>query len=84
MEKFDEGLVKWGILGAAIVALEYVGEESLTHAFGRAREHSVGRFVAVGALAVTAAHLMDIIPHQYDPYYAIAGNFGTLKLDKQP
>lgn len=70
----DEGLVKWAVLGVCIATLEFVGEESLTHAFERARAHPVGRVVAIGGLAITASHLMGKIPRRIDPFYVIQDN----------
>lgn len=78
MERFDEGIIKWGALASAVIVLECVGTESLTHAFQRAAEHPVGKYVALGALGLTAAHLLDKIPHQADPYYMIANGVGRL------
>lgn len=75
----DEGVVKWAALGACIIALEYVGSESLTHACHRGRESKLGKALIPLAIGVTAAHLMDKIPHQYDPYYVLAGNLSQGK-----
>lgn len=72
MEMLDEGAVKWAVLGATIVALEFIGSESLTHACQRALETPVGKVAVPILMGVTVAHLMDWIPHQYDPYYWIA------------
>lgn len=52
-----------------IAAWDYSMPESLTHGFERARNHPVGRVLALGTLAVTSAHLLDLLPHQYDPFY---------------
>lgn len=71
MERLN-GNLKWGVLAGTILALEVIGEESLTHACHRARETAVGKVAIPVALGVTVAHLMDWIPHQYDPYYLVA------------
>lgn len=76
MERIDEGVVKWAALGACIATLEFVGNESLTHAFERARNHPVGRVVAIGGLAITAAHLMGRIPRRIDPFYVVQDRYG--------
>lgn len=67
----DEGLQKWIFLGASIAVLEYIGEESLTNAYNRCLTHSIGRYVALGGLAVTGAHLLGVMPREIDPYYFI-------------
>ena len=74
MERHNEshiGSIGWGLIGLGVLAWDFTMDESLTHAFERARTHPVGRYIALGGLAVTAAHLLDQIPHQYDPFYAI-------------
>ena len=67
----DEGIKKWAVLGAVIATLEFVGDETLTSAFERAREHPVGKYVALGGLAVTGAHLLGVMPREIDPYYFV-------------
>jgi hypothetical protein len=59
----------WLAIVAFVVAFDRFNEESLTHAAKRGMEHPVSRpFVAV-AIGITALHLTNIIPEQYDPYY---------------
>lgn len=72
MEKLDKGLVKWGLLGGVIIALEVIGEESLTGACHRGLDTKLGKLAIPAVMAVTVAHLHDFIPHQYDPYYGVA------------
>lgn len=75
MERLDEGVAKWATLGLCIGALEFFGDESLTHAFDRAMQHDKMKYVALGGLALTGAHLLDLIPHkpiELDPYYLVA------------
>lgn len=67
-----EALVKWTVLAATVVALEVIGEESLTHGFRKALEHDRGRYIAVGALVVTGLHLTNLLPEPIDPYQQIA------------
>lgn len=71
MERLDIGAAKWGALAATIIALEVLPlhSESLTHACGRALDTKIGKLAVPAVMAVTVAHLMDWIPHQYDPFY---------------
>lgn len=63
------GTVGWALLAGLVVAWDLTQQESLTHAFERARTHQTGRVLALGAMAVTSLHLLDRIPHQFDPFY---------------
>ena len=75
MERLDEGVFKWAALAATIAVLEFVGEESLTNSFDRAMKHPKMRYVALGALGITGAHLLGVLPKEIDPYYYIADRF---------
>lgn len=77
--EFDEGLVKWATLGACVGVLEFVGEESLTHAFERALDHKVMKYVALGGLALTGAHLLGVLPREIDPYYMMQDRIERLR-----
>lgn len=79
MERIDEGLIKWCALGACIAVLEYIGEESLTNAYNRCLTHSIGRYVALGGLAVTGAHLLGVMPREIDPYYMVDSVINKLR-----
>lgn len=75
MERVDKGLVKWGILAGTIIALEIIGDESLTSACQRGLDTKLGKLAIPAAMAVTVAHLHDFIPHkpiELDPYYWVA------------
>jgi hypothetical protein len=79
MERIDEGALKWGLLAATIVVLEFTGNETLTSAFNRALEHDKMKYVALGALAFTASHLLGTTPREIDPYYIIQDNIHRIK-----
>jgi len=72
----NEGLLKWGALATTVIALECVGEQSLTHYAHRAMEHRVGRWIVPAAIGITAMHLMDkehhILPESIDAFQVIA------------
>jgi hypothetical protein len=79
MERVDPGLVKWSILAGTIIALEIIGEETLTSAFNRALEHDKMKYVALGALAFTASHLLGTTPREVDPFYLIQDTVERIK-----
>lgn len=71
----QNGLKKWAVLGAAVVALEISAGETLTAACHRGLENPSTRPFIYGALAITAAHLLDLFEplglESYDPYHRL-------------
>lgn len=67
------GTAGWAGLAVGVYLFDKYSPESLTSAFARAREHEhpFVRAAAIGALAVTAAHLMGVIPRELDPFYSL-------------
>lgn len=62
------GTYGWIALAAGVAAFDRFSNETLSHAMDRALERPYGRYAAIGAVAVTAAHLLNVIPEQYDPF----------------
>lgn len=58
------------VLAGFVVAWDAYADETLSNAFMRAREseNRLTRIASVGALAITACHLMDYLPEKYDPF----------------
>jgi hypothetical protein len=69
MSPEKSGTVGWCLLGAGVAAWDYLMPETLSGAVDRALESPRGRYLAIGAVAVTAAHLLNILPKQVDPFY---------------
>lgn len=65
----NQGSVGWALLVGGVFLFDKLSEESLSHAFQRGLHNSFSRPFCLGALAVTACHLLDVIPHEYDPFY---------------
>lgn len=67
------GTVGWAGIAAGVYLFDKYASESLTHAFerGRESENKLIQAATIGALAVTAAHLLDVLPHRADPFYLI-------------
>lgn len=67
------GTTAWLAIGLGVITYDLLGPETLSSAFKRAREHEnpAVRVAAVGALAVTAAHLLDWLPERIDPFNVI-------------
>lgn len=66
-------------LGCAVGVVEILAEQTITESFREAMAHDKWRYVAVGSLIITAAHLMDCLPKQIDPYHYIASGLSRLK-----
>jgi hypothetical protein len=62
--------VAWGVLGASVLAYDVLCPqgETLSEGVDRALEHNKFKYVAMGAVAVTAAHLLNYIPESIDPF----------------
>jgi hypothetical protein len=68
------GSSKWVAIAAGVAVADLlVPGESLSSAFRRAREseHPAVRVAAIGGLALTAAHLLDLLPANADPFNLI-------------
>lgn len=61
------GTYGWIALGAYVLAWDIVAPETLSGAVDRALDHPVGRIAAIGGVAIVGAHLLNVIPEQYDP-----------------
>lgn len=60
----------WGWAGIAVgvYLFDHYCEESLSHAFKRGMENPRSRPLVLGALAITASHLICALPERYDPF----------------
>ena len=69
MEKPRPSTIAWGVIGAG-VSLYELGcpqGETLSERLDPLLEGR-GRYVVLGGIAITAAHLMNLIPTQVDPF----------------
>lgn len=69
--KEHAGSYGWALLGAGVLAWDVFAPQTLSSAYDRYLEHPVKRVLAVGAVAVTASHLLNLLPEQYDPIQII-------------
>lgn len=65
------GSYGWIAIAAGVAAFDYFSPETLSHAVDRALEHPVRRYAAIGAIAVTSAHLLNLLPERLDPFCAL-------------
>ena len=70
----------WATLGAFVVAVDALNNETLTNGFARGREHDnpLIRAATIGTTALTVAHLMDWLPDP-DPIDRVAHGLGKIK-----
>lgn len=62
----------WIGIGAGVAAYEAFCPkgETLSEGVDRALEYNrFTRYAALGAIAITAAHLANVIPQKYDPFH---------------
>ena len=71
MERPRPASVAWGVLGAGVIAYDILCPpgETLSEGVDRALEHEKYKRVALGAIAITAAHLANLIPQNVDPFH---------------
>ena len=62
------GTYGWVALAAGVAAFDYFAPETLSSAVDRALECPRARYMAIGAVAVTAAHLLNLLPESIDPF----------------
>lgn len=61
MERSKIGSVGWLGLAASVVIFDVLAEETLSSAFSRGTENPRSRPFVIGALGITALHLMDAL-----------------------
>jgi hypothetical protein len=64
------GALGWALVAAGVAVWDIHAKESLSHAFQRGMDNPLSRPLVLGALAITAAHLVQVLPRQLDPFYA--------------
>ncbi|MBA3679089.1 hypothetical protein H0W80_02775 [Candidatus Saccharibacteria bacterium] len=76
----------WGVIGAGVVAYEYLcpENETLSAGFDRFLEHRYGRYAAIGIVAIAGAHLLNIYEHfgvqHLDPLHQFATHLDKIKI----
>lgn len=60
----------WIGLGLGVAAYDVFAPkgETLSEGVDRALEHERYRYLALGGVAITALHLLNVLPEQYDPF----------------
>ena len=73
----------WAGITAGVIAWDTLAPETLSHAVDRYLEHPVGKVLAVGAIAITAGHLLNVFEKYNvpDPIQETA-NFVTMSIRK--
>lgn len=61
----------WAALAAGVLAYEVAAPqgELLSEGVDKALEHDRYRYLALGAIGITAAHLANMIPERIDPFH---------------
>lgn len=59
----------WLAIGALVLAHEYFAPEGELLSEGVDRAIEKHRFLAIGAVVITAAHLINVLPESIDPYH---------------
>lgn len=57
------GTAGWIGLTAGVIAFDVLSPETMSSAFDRYLQHPVKKYAAIGAVAVTGAHLLNVFEH---------------------
>lgn len=73
MERPKPSTLAWGTLAAGVAAYDILCPqgETMSEAVDRALERPKARYAALGAIAITACHLANLIPEQIDPFHQL-------------
>lgn len=62
----------WAVLAGYVLAFDIFAPATLSEGVDRALDHPVGKYAAIGGVAVTGAHLLNVYDRlgleQYDPF----------------
>ena len=80
MERPRPSTVAWGVLAGGVAAYDYFCPtgETMSERMDDWLDKPISRAVAVGAVAVTSAHLLNYLPQRVDPFHRLT----TLKNTK--
>lgn len=73
MERPRPATCAWIGLGVGVAVYEMLCPpgETLSEGVDRALECPRGKYLALGAIAITAAHLANVLPKNIDPYHQL-------------
>lgn len=71
VEKPSPAAIAWGVLGVGVIGYDAFCPkgETLSEGVDRALESERGKYLALGAIAITAAHLANLLPERFDPLH---------------
>ena len=65
----DHPMTGWAVVALVVIAWDALSAETLTGAFGKAREaHPVADAAVIVAWAALTGHLLGVLPRQADPF----------------
>lgn len=73
MEKPRPSTVAWGVLAAGVAAYDIMSPpgETLSERMDSWLDSPRSKAMAIGTVAVTAAHLLNILPERVDPFHRL-------------
>lgn len=73
MERPKPSTLAWCGLAAGVAAYDTLcpSGETMSEGVDRALENPFSKIMAIGAIAVTAAHLANILPERVDPFHQV-------------
>lgn len=73
------GTYGWMAIGAFVAVFDCLAPETMSDAVDRALTRPAGRVAVAGAIAVTSAHLLNVLPKAIDPYAFIGDQLNKLR-----
>jgi hypothetical protein len=64
-----KGELGWCLLAAGVYGWDKYAGETLSSVCHERMAHPIQRFLIIGAIGATAAHLTGVVPRQWDIYY---------------
>lgn len=73
MERPRPSTVGWALLIGGVALWDFLCPEgeTLSEGVDHALEHPIGKYFALGGIAVTAAHLANVLPDNIDPIHQL-------------
>ena len=79
MERPRPSTIAWGVLAAGVAGYDYYSPkgETLSERMDDWLDSPKTKAVALGAVAVTAAHLVNLLPQRVDPFHRLTNMKNT-------
>lgn len=80
MKRENKADLAWGAMLTGIIAYDVFGDQTLSERFDDYLERPIGKYIAIGAVAITGMHLLNQFEHLDipDPILAVNDAVGSV------